>query len=620
MSSGSKRASATACEQARAAVIQLATAPAPGARNKATESSKATIPARVMEAAASYVEAAEVVELIQAWEAEDAAKRYRGGRPATVPFKALVIAALACAMANVPVRYDEIRSALADPTMSTVMRQRLGFPTSDDSKTNRALDKARVATHYSSVARRYAKLAHLIDPKPFPCRRALTDSEIRAIDAGRDPEVVAQKQSRMDEFNRVVLATVYWVLPPEVRAKFKGDVTIDGTVIPVYGKHGTSARRRVCGERSVTEPNAGWHTKETDKRDPNGPGSRSGQSTWLWSFEAHIAETTGDGVGVLFPRIVVALSLDTPGQSTGRNAVVLLDMIKRSGLPARTTTVDRGYSQVATENFATYLRTKGYDLICDYKDDQLGVQAQHKGALMVEGEWYGACIPAPLCSATQDYRKGLIDFDTYQRRITEREMYRTRIHEVVREGEAERHRCPAQGKGATVVCPLRRDQETDARLRSGEGPVPLPLIHVPTNPPPVCTNASSTTIPTKVGLKYRQVLHYGSKEWHHAYSHRRNQIEGANRILKNGAQTNLGEPDRRRVRGLAKQNIVIAIYIAAANLATVARFMVDYLNKGEDAPPRRGRPARPSATAGDADTVPFQPLRIAGWQPKRRIA
>jgi hypothetical protein len=567
--------------------------------------------------AARYVDQAGLMPRIEAWVAEDGRKRYRGGRTSRLPLRALVVASIACGLSGMAIRYDEIRQVVADPCMSTVTRKLLGFSVSENPKEDRKLNGERQEISYHVVARRFTKLARLIDPKLFPARTALMDAEADRIQAQWSEAEIKTRQQRMDEFNRRLITEIFASLPESVRAAYAGDVTIDGTVVPVFGKNGSNTPRRLRGKGSRMDTNCGWHVKDPDQRDPDVQGSARNPK-FTWAYEAHLAEMTGDGVGVTFPRLIVGFSLDRPGQNPGPNAIALLESLATAGYRAGTVTVDCGYSQLSDANFAGPLRALGYTLICDYRENELGVQAEHHGALLIEGAWYGACIPEPLRSATKDLRAGRIDGETYRRRIAEREVYLMRSQEVVRDGEATRYRCPAQGKGATLQCPLRRSTGQDDRRGASPRAVPLPLSQVPLNPPDVCNNRSSTTIPSAVGRRRVQAVRYGTPEWHTYYSQRRNQIEGANRRLKNGAQTNIGEPDRRRVRGLGKQTIIIALYILVSNLVALANFTHDFMSKLKDPPRRPGRPAKTQRSDSTDDDAEIQPLRMSDETSKRR--
>jgi hypothetical protein len=49
----------------------------------------------------------------------------------------------------------------------------------------------------------------------------------------------------------------------------------------------------------------------------------------------------------------------------------------------------------------------------DYRDDQLGIQANSQGALLVEGTWYCPALPGPLITATTGLRDHAITHDLY---------------------------------------------------------------------------------------------------------------------------------------------------------------------------------------------------------------
>ena len=60
---------------------------------------------------------------------------------------------------------------------------------------------------------------------------------------------------------------------------------------------------------------------------------------------------------------------------------------------------------------------------------------------------------------------------------------------------------------------------------------------------------------------------------HAVYHTLRNSIEGMNGFAKDGAKEALGDPMRRRVRGVAAQSVFVAFQAAAANLRKIRRFV-----------------------------------------------
>ena len=183
----------------------------------------------------------------------------------------------------------------------------------------------------------------------------------------------------------------------------------------------------------------------------------------------------------------------------------------------------------------------GYQLVFDYKNDQLGNRGQFAGAILVEGEWYCPAMPTPLIEATRDFRaKQPIDEATYNRRIEQRKRYLVRPKERPDSDGYVPMRCPSVGRSATLSCPLRNPVGNVAGRTQ--------VLVVPAHPEEICTNKSSVSFPPTAGAKYRQDLHYGSPEWHAMYSTARNTIEGFNGYVKDANHEALDQPGRRRAR------------------------------------------------------------------------
>lgn len=95
-------------------------------------------------------------------------------------------------------------------------------------------------------------------------------------------------------------------------------------------------------------------------------------------------------------------------------------------------------------------------------------------------------------------------------------------------------------------------------LEHGKG-IHLPLADPqasPVSPPKICTQLS-VTIPPEVGAKHAQDLPYGSTEWARVYHRLRNSIERFNGFAKNDNHEAIERSQRRRVRGIAAQTILL---------------------------------------------------------------
>ena len=111
------------------------------------------------------------------------------------------------------------------------------------------------------------------------------------------------------------------------------------------------------------------------------------------------------------------------------------------------------------------------------------------------------------------------------------------------------------------MCPLRH-----ASLSPRDG---RPKVLQPPDEPPKLCRQTAITIPPDAGARYRQDLPYGSPAWHARYATLRNTIEGLNGYAKDPAHQALGQPGRRRVRGIAAQSVFTALLLTAANIRKI---------------------------------------------------
>ena len=197
----------------------------------------------------------------------------------------------------------------------------------------------------------------------------------------------------------------------------------------------------------------------------------------------------------------------------------------------------------------------------DYRDDQLGIQANTGGAILVEGTWYCPALPGPLITATTRLRDHAITRDLYDQQITARACYQLKRKDGPDADGYQRLSCPAAGTHPGLICPLR---QASLSPRDGRPKVLQP----PPEPPRLCRQTAITIAPD-IGARYRQDLPYGSPAWHQRYATLRNTIEGLNGYAKDPAHQALAQPGRRRVRGIAAQSLFTALLLMAANIRKI---------------------------------------------------
>ena len=222
---------------------------------------------------------------------------------------------------------------------------------------------------------------------------------------------------------------------------------------------------------------------------------------------------------------------------------------------------DRAYTKALPERFHLPARALGYQPVMDYRADQLGIQANTGGALLVEGTWYCPSLPEPLITATARLRDHAITREHYDQQITARAPYQLKRKDGPDADGYERLTCPALGHHPALMCPLRQPSLTP---RDGRPKVLQP----PPEPPRLC-HQTAITIAPGTGARYRQNLPYGSPAWHARYATLRNTIEGLNGFVKDPAHQALAQPARRRVRGIAAQSFFTALLLMAANIRKI---------------------------------------------------
>jgi hypothetical protein len=137
-----------------------------------------------------------------------------------------------------------------------------------------------------------------------------------------------------------------------------------------------------------------------------------------------------------------------------------------------------------------------------------------------------------------------------------------------------------------------------------QGKLRIPVTAAVTSHPPTICSQQSVTVPPEAGAKFAQPLLYGSEEWQAAYSTLRSTNEGMNGFVKDGAREALGDPQRRRIRGVAAQSVFVALLLCAANLRKIDQFLVQAA--AEAAGTFRRRPRRRRTRALDK-WLPEQP-------------
>ena len=512
-----------------------------------------------------------ILERIDEWRSDD--RRGAGGRPETFSFRALLVAMVLCVTTDQPLLVTQLRNVLFSQ-ISPAMRAVLGVP----EPPGRA-DRRGWAACYRNVRTRMHALLNVVDPSVLPKNRRLSAEDFQAaVNLGRSMRSEEECEMRRDRLgwlvNEVLEASIR-MIPREYRRRWKGSVAVDATVVETFAR----PERRVRGKEKASkravvvhsaDPDAAWYHREPDGRDADATPKRD--SVWGYELSIAVAGSDDPGAEASMPSVVVGMApLHRPGHDPGPNAVIALASVQARGHPAQWLAADRAYTNAKAENFQLPTRALGYRPVLDYKVDQLGVQDSYGGLLMIEGAWYCPSMPDVLVHATRDYRNGTIDDVTYCARLNERWLYLARAKTRADAEGHERVCCPAAKPHPVARCDLKPASlslATRGKLR-----IPLhPDVHG--NPPPICTQ-QSLTVPPEAGAKFRQDLLFGSPDWHAVYGTLRNAVEGFNGFVKDGAHEALDDPERRRLRGVAAQSVLVAFLLFGANLRKIAAFLAE---------------------------------------------
>ena len=511
----------------------------------------------------------------------EAALAHRTGRRRPLPVRA-VLTALAClALDDRPLFLTEA-TRLLFCQLSPASRGLLGVPGTVSGE--RAFRAA-----YRRVRYCYGAICSVMDPSALPKNRRLTQDDLKARTRPMTPAQAEAARGRLEAFINALLEASISVLTSEERVAYDGCTGLDATPVPLFSR-GPSKRTGLC----ASDPDGGWYAREGDHREREDDKGKPLRKI-AWALEATIATMARPpGAPPAHPDLAIGLALARPGQDPGGTGARVLASAAARGHKAGWLGYDRAYTAALPERFQLPARALGYRPVMDYRIDQLGIQANTGGAILVEGTWYCPALPGPLVTATTRLRGHAITRELYDQQITARRPYQLKHKDGPDADGYQRLSCPATGKHPGLTCPLRQASLTprDGRAKA---------LQPPAEPPRICTQTAITIAPG-IGARYRQELPYSSPAWHQCYATLRNTIEGLNGYAKDTAHQALAQPGRRRVRGIAAQ---LPVHRAAA----------DGRQHPQDprlAGPHRQRPGRhhPPGTA-----TPHQPARL----PPRRL-
>jgi hypothetical protein len=470
------------------------------------------------------------------------------GRRRPLPVRAVLAALVCLALDDRPLFITEATRVLFCQ-LSPASRALLGVP--GTAATRRAFLAA-----YRRVRYCFRAICSVMDPSPLPKNRRLSEQDLKARTRQMTSAEVMTARDRLEAFINSLLEASISVLTEQERAAFDGSAGLDATPVPLFSR-GPSRRTGLC----ASDPDGGWYVREGDHREREDDKGKPLRKI-CWALEATIATTARPpGAPPATPNLATGLAMSRPGEDPGGTGARVLASVAARGHKTGWLGYDRAYTAALPDRFHLPARALGYSPVMDYRADQLGIQASSSGAVLVEGSWYCPALPDPLITATARLRDHAIDRGLYDQQIAARAPYQLKRKDGPDADGYQRLSCPALGQHPGLMCPLR---EASLSPRDGRPKVLRP----PEEPPKLCRQTAITISP-RAGARYRQDLPYGTPAWHARYATLRNTIEGLNGYAKDPAHQALGQPGRRRVRGIAAQSIFTALLLIAANIRKI---------------------------------------------------
>jgi len=458
---------------------------------------------------------------------------------------------------------------------------------------------------YDRIWSAIKRLIALVDEFPGRRDKTLLEAEFNDMISARDPADCAVRRERMFALANALLEGSRLCLPKELRDRSDGNIALDATFVPLYGKAGNRSPKNRVGDRQTANPDGGWYCREgshgavthvdalvLNKADPTANHKGTSASKRFWGIEIEIARTTAnflDGMA-RFPLLTVALSFHIPGAIVGEGLRIADSLLER-GHKANLFIVDRAYSNGIYSQYAVPLRLRGFRHVFNYRKEDLGVQAfDPRGFVQISGAWYLDTVPEVLreadgviLAAQKKYRglKLKLKADStltpdarVAARATAKKVY-LQAEALYQQQAARRAKSMLKPKGIMADNWTRRylvpiDSPDYAKWKA------QPDAHQGVTVAMTRPVGDEAELANAGGLKHEQYFPWGSGDWR-AANGMRNGVESVNRNMKRSQYEDIADPEKRAVRGNTFTYLVVALAAVVENLRKMISFFKDQL-------------------------------------------
>ncbi len=531
-----------------------------------------------------------VQKLLIQWRDDDA-KSSAGRRPVLTPTAVLSLILLQVRLKRAP-----LITELSETVLQLSRTQRTILGLTHDGHDDRVYDRI-----WAAIKR----LIALVDEFPGRRDKRLKEAEFAAMINARDTADCAMRRERMFSLANALLEGSRQCLPQELLDRADGNVALDATFIPLYGKRGNRSAKNPRGDRLTANPDGGWYQREGShgavthidaaeikKTDPASQIKGTAKAKRDWGIEAEIARMTANYLEAeeRFPLLTVALSFHIPGAIVGEG-VRIADSLLNRGHRANFFIVDRAYSNGLYGEYSVPLRLRGFKHVFNYRDDDLGEKAfDPRGFIQVSGAWYLDTLPPVLRNADKvvheirkkyDAMKKSMKHDTtsspdqiLKTRAAARKE-RDQAEDLYRKQVAQRAKSRLRPKGhmesdwtRRYLVPIESPDYTRWKARPGAHQGVTVTMKRPEGKAAEDANAG--------GLKHEQYFPWGTDEWR-AANGMRNGVESVNRNLKRSQYEDIADAEKRAVRGNTFTYLVVAIGTVVENLRKIISFYKNQL-------------------------------------------